>query len=155
MEGLSWGSLLGGLLIGGSGWWLTRRALQPTEQYLRQLKQFTADASHELRSPLTVVRTTVEVMQNHPERFHEVDVAKLRSIHSATVQMSQLVDDLLFLARSDHKLPSALAALPIPLDELLEDLTESMQPQAAAKQIQLSLAPLPPMQIKGDARHLR
>jgi signal transduction histidine kinase len=153
---LGWGSLLGSLLITGSGWYLTRRSLQPIEQNVRQLKQFTADASHELRNPLTVIKTTVEVMQSHPERIHAGDIGKLESIHQATAQMSQLVDDLLLLARSDST-GTVSNQLLIPLDELLEDLIEALQPQAATKQIQLigSMPINSSIRVRGDASQLR
>nr|WP_026102467.1 histidine kinase dimerization/phospho-acceptor domain-containing protein [Pleurocapsa sp. PCC 7319] len=41
--------------------WLTRRAMQPIESSFTRLKQFTADASHELRSPLMAIKTNAEV----------------------------------------------------------------------------------------------
>ena len=84
--------------MGAGGLWLTQRALKPVEQSFRQLQQFTADASHELRSPITAVKTSVEVMRNHPERIHPKDIKKLAAIASATTQMSRLVEDLLFFS---------------------------------------------------------
>ncbi|MBE9129082.1 MULTISPECIES: histidine kinase dimerization/phospho-acceptor domain-containing protein [unclassified Coleofasciculus] len=95
---LRWGLSLGGMialgLMGVGGMWLTKQSLKPIERSFRQLKQFTADASHELRSPLTAIKTSVEVMQTHPERIHPADVEKLTAIASATNQMSRLVADL-------------------------------------------------------------
>ena len=79
------------IFSGVGGWWLTNKSLHPIEQSVRQLKQFTADASHELRSPLTAIKTSVEVMQGHPERIDPADVKKLAAIASATNQMTRLV----------------------------------------------------------------
>ncbi|HEY9662647.1 MAG TPA: histidine kinase dimerization/phospho-acceptor domain-containing protein, partial [Allocoleopsis sp.] len=98
---LAVGGVIAGVLIGGTGWWLTRRSVRPIEQSVLQLQQFTADASHELRSPLTAIKTAVEVMQSHPERIHPNDVKKLDAIDSATQQMTHLVEDLLLLARME------------------------------------------------------
>lgn len=82
--GLAWGGLIA-LTLGGIGsWWLTRQSLKPIKRSFQQLKQFTADASHELRNPLTVVKTSIAVVQSHPERIHPVDVKKLAAITSAT-----------------------------------------------------------------------
>ncbi|MEA5554739.1 histidine kinase dimerization/phospho-acceptor domain-containing protein [Anabaena cylindrica UHCC 0172] len=126
LDRLLWGFRYGGLitviLTGVSSWWLTRQSLKPVEQSFQQLKQFTADASHELRSPLTVVKTSVEVMMNHPERIHPTDENKLRTIASATDQMTRLVEDLLLLARTDTAQTPTFEWVSIPLDELLEDL---------------------------------
>jgi len=78
LENLLWGFEWGGLIVivlgSMGGWWLTRQSLKPIQQSFQQLKQFTADASHELRSPLTAVKTSVEVIMNHPERVHPADV---------------------------------------------------------------------------------
>jgi signal transduction histidine kinase len=77
--------LLGGLVIGVvivsglvtlGGIWLTRQSLNPVLASLTQLKQFTADASHELRNPLTAIRASIAVMQSHPERIHPADAEK-------------------------------------------------------------------------------
>ena len=74
---LRWGLVLGGGvaigLIGISGMWLTSQALKPIEQSFWQLKQFTADASHELRSPLTAIKISVEVLQTHAHQIPSDD----------------------------------------------------------------------------------
>lgn len=135
---------------------LTRQALRPIEQSFQQLKQFTADASHELRNPLAGIKTSVDVMQSHPERVHPADVNKLAAIASATDQMTQLVDDLLLLARHDGNLTTlANQAADIPLDDLLEDLVDSFVPQADAKAIALQFSLQSCSIIRGDATQLR
>jgi hypothetical protein len=105
---LSWGFVIGEaitlIFIGVGGMWLTQQSLKPLEKSYQQLKQFTGDASHELRSPLTAIKTSVEVLQTHPERIHPQDIKKLAGIVSATNQMSHLVEDLLLLARTDNDL---------------------------------------------------
>lgn len=129
-----WGGSLALLLAGVGSWWLMRQSLQPIQQSFQQLQQFTADASHELRHPLTGIKASVEVMQSHPERIHPADLSKLAAIAGAANDMTALVEDLLLLARSEDSLAAAPTA--IPLDELLEDLAELFLPQAVAKQLQ-------------------
>ncbi|MEB3358530.1 MAG: HAMP domain-containing sensor histidine kinase [Synechococcales bacterium] len=156
LYGMGWGGVLAIALIGTTGWWLTQRSLQPIEQSVHQLKQFTADASHELRSPITAIRTAVEVMQTHPERIHPADVTKLELIASATQHMGRLVEDLLILARSDTSSDhSSSTGIAIPIDELLDDLVQWLQPQAQTQAIQLATTPLPEVQVRGDADQLR
>jgi signal transduction histidine kinase len=156
LMGLGIGGVLGMVLIGGTGWWLTSKALQPIEQSFQQLQQFTADASHELRSPLTAIKTTVEVLQSHPERIHPIDVKKMTIIEGATRQMTHLVEDLLLLARSDSA-PVSLpkTAIPIPIDEILFDLIDILQSEAESKEITLEADLIDAVWVKGDAHQLQ
>ncbi len=143
-------------LIAGTGWWLTSKALQPIERSFLQLQQFTADASHELRSPLTAMKTTVEVMQSHPERIHSDDIKKIALIESAIQQMTHLVEDLLLLARSDVASVSlSKTAIPIPVDEILFDLIDRLQPQAESQGITLEADLRDEVWVKGDAHQLQ
>ena len=153
---LRWGIGLGGFvalsLTGIGGMWLTRQALEPIECSFGQLKQFTADASHELRSPLTVIKTSIEVMLmlNQP-----LDAKKLTAITSATNQMTRLVEDLLFLARTDTVTGTIpFERIPIPLDEVLQDLVELLEPQIQAKEITLKTHWLAGVSVAGDASQL-
>ena len=78
--------------------------LDRLESSNERLQRFVADASHELRSPLTRIRTTVEVDLSANDR----DLgATCRGVLDETVAIQELVDDLLFLARNDdpHVLP--------------------------------------------------
>lgn len=123
---LRWSLSVGVLIASGfaalGGIWFTRESLKPVLQSFKQLQQFTSDASHELRSPLTAIRASVAVMQSHPERVHPDDRDKLVAIATASSQMSRLVDDLLLLARMDRQAPNQSGWRRIALDELLEDL---------------------------------
>lgn len=153
--GLGLGSIFALSLTGLGGLWLTRQSLQPIEQSFQQLKQFTADASHELRSPLTAIKASVEVMQSHPERIHPSDVKKLGAIASASKQMSRLVEDLLLLARMDvQEITMKDEWIGIPLDEVLEDLVELLELQAREKKITLKSNLLSGVFVKGDGTKL-
>ncbi|WP_199464410.1 sensor histidine kinase [Acaryochloris thomasi] len=158
---LVWGLGMGGgvalCFVGVGGLWLTERALQPIEQSFRRLKQFTADASHELRSPLTVIKTSAEVMLNHPERVHPKDARKLAAIVEATGQINHLVEDLLFLARTDAvaTCSSVQDWMPVQLDQVLREQTVCLEESAQAKGITLQSQNLIPMLVVGDAHQLR
>jgi signal transduction histidine kinase len=151
---------LGGILVlilsSLGGWWLTGESLQPIKQSFQQLKQFTGDASHELRNPLTIVKTSAEVIMNHPEIIHPANLNKLEAIVSATNQMTLLVEDLLLLARTDtstnYRVNECIA---IPLDEVLEDLVEFFEPQALSKEITLISEVSTEVFIKGEAIQLK
>ena len=63
-------------------------------------RRFVSDSSHELRSPLAVVRTTVEVARRHPEQAQWEEVADVVLLETGRLQ--SLVEDLLLLARTDE-----------------------------------------------------
>jgi two-component system, OmpR family, manganese sensing sensor histidine kinase len=153
---LRWGFAVGGIvaltLSGVGGSWLVNQSLKPTRQSYEQLKQFTADASHELRSPLTAIKTSIDVILKHPERIHPKDARKLAAIASATNQMIRLVEDLLFLARSNAVNPSEKA--PVILDKVLQDLLTLLEPAAHDRKITLQSNLMPGLIVLGDASKL-
>jgi signal transduction histidine kinase len=97
--------------------------------YARQ-RQFVADASHELRSPIAALRQYSEVALAHPERVEDLAAVT----HAETLRMQALVDDLLLLARTDERRP---AGRPVDLDELV--LAED--PAAAVTPVQIRADP--------------
>lgn len=149
--GLGGGILLALLLGGIGGRWLTQQAMQPIEQSFQRLQQFTADASHELRSPLMVIKSNSAVALKYPEGIRDLDIEKFEAIASAAQQMSHLTEDLLFLARHDQ-MPQRHWQ-PINLRLLLDDLVQLYQPQAAAKSLELK-ASLAPTSLTGDPAQL-
>jgi heavy metal sensor kinase len=81
----------------GDAW---NQLLGRIESAVGAVKRFTADAAHELRTPVTVVRTAAELALRHP-RSVESYRQTLSSIEHETVQMTELLDQLLLLARGD------------------------------------------------------
>src|SRR4051812_708066 len=99
------------LLVGGpvalllaslGGYVLTGRALRPVEVMRRRERAFIADASHELRSPLTMLRTELELMARDQPSGADLDAATSSAIEE-TERLSRLADDLLLLSRADHQ----------------------------------------------------
>ena len=146
--GLGGGITLALLLSGLGGLWLTRQAMQPIEESFDRLKQFTADASHELRSPLMAIKSNAAVALKYPEAMRPADMEKFQAIASATNQMSQLTEDLLLLARSDKE--SDGLSLPVDIAEILTALVQLYQSQATDKQIDLQINVTSPLLIMGD-----
>ncbi|EAW33855.1 cell wall metabolism sensor histidine kinase WalK [Lyngbya sp. PCC 8106] len=156
---LRWGLTLGGCvgfgLIGVGGMWLTQQSIKPIEQSFKQLQQFTADASHELRSPLTVIKTSVQVLETHANYIYAEDREQFQAIISATNQMSRLVEDLLLLARTDQFNRTSDQSLSlIVINELLEEVVELLDLNAEAKNIVIQFKPQTDVKVKGDASQL-
>ena len=153
--GLGLGGIIFLMLSSISGVYLSRMARKPIKQSFERLKQFSADASHELRNPLTAISTTVELMQSHPEQLNPKDAKKLAIISSATAQITRLVEDLLFLIRNDAAdAPFNVEGSLVPLDELLKDLVEQFKPQAQSREIHFESHLLTGIFVKGDTHLL-
>ncbi|NWF61526.1 MAG: sensor histidine kinase [Fischerella sp.] len=131
------------LSVGASGWFLSGKAMEPVRQSYQRLKQFTADASHELRSPIALIQTNVQVALADLESA-EVEGAtlehyrqQLKVVERLTQRLGKLVNDLLFLARQDSGI-SKESFSPCPVDALLMEVVEEQQLLAAEKDITLS-----------------
>ncbi|EAZ92184.1 sensor histidine kinase [Crocosphaera chwakensis] len=121
------------------GYFLTDTAVKPIEEAYDKQQQFTADASHELRGPLTAIKASIDIMRRHPERFQEKDNRKVGAIANATEQMTRLVEDLLFLARAEKKTTKSNPEYSsICLNDLLQKLIDLLEPLAAEKNITLN-----------------
>ena len=78
------------------------RSIRPVEESYNKQKQFVADASHELKTPLTTINTNADVLLSHGESTINEERKWLEYIKSETLRMTKLTDDLLCLARLDH-----------------------------------------------------
>lgn len=139
-DGLIVGSTMAALVALGGGQWLVAVSLRPIRDQLERLARFTADASHELRHPLTAIRALVGTLREGPalQGAQPVVARKLELIDRTTDRMAQLVDDLLLLARSDCQLLEHGAMSRFPLEELIEDLTTLYGASAHQRGVQLT-----------------
>jgi two-component system, OmpR family, manganese sensing sensor histidine kinase len=132
--GLGLGLMIG--IVGAIGWLLSGLAMAPIRDSYQRLRQFTADASHELRNPIAVIQTNVQVALEDPDPRLQQD--QLRVIERLTRRLGRLVDDLLFLARQDSgMIPLQLGK--VRLCELLKDVVEEQNLIATEKGLLLSL----------------
>ena len=90
------------------------RMLERLEGARNSQRRFVSDASHELRSPITVIRQHAEVALAHPDRITAVELAEV--VLAEQQRMQRLVEDLLLLARADERVPLARDA--VDLDDL-------------------------------------
>lgn len=132
------------------GWFLSGKAMKPVLLSYQQLKQFTADASHELRSPITLIQTNIQVALAEPELNLPNSAAlqyrqNLKVLERLTKRLGRLVDDLLFLARQDSGIIQPQLT-DCPLDALLMEVVEEQQLLAKEKNIALSLEIIEPTQ---------
>jgi two-component system, OmpR family, sensor kinase len=103
--------------------------LARVERAVKRERSFVADASHELRAPLALIRTEVDLALDLPRDARELQAA-LRSIGEEADRLSQLADDLLLLARLDEG-QLRLRKEPLDVHELLHDVAERFGRRAA------------------------
>ena len=125
-------------MVAAIGWLLSGLAMQPIRESYQRLKQFTADASHELRNPIAIIQTNVQVALSDPESDPQMQRYHLQVVERLTRRLGRLVDDLLFLARQDSSTAQPGRVL-VNLDDLLTEVLEEQQTIAAEKEISLSL----------------
>ncbi|WP_394923482.1 sensor histidine kinase [uncultured Robinsoniella sp.] len=95
------------ILVGGLGafflisLFLAKWALTPVEKAWQQQRQFIADASHELKTPLTVILANLNILSAHREDRIKDQERWLENTKTEASRMKELLNDLLFLARSD------------------------------------------------------
>ena len=121
------------------------------ESSQERLKQFVADASHELRTPITTIRGYAELYRNgglqDPEELDEA----LRRTEQEAIRMGGLVDDLLHLARLDDGRP--LDQQPVDVVVLARDAVRDAQ--AVAPERSITIATDPALVVRGDDARLR
>ena len=129
--------------VGAIGWFLSGLAMEPVRESYQRLKQFTADASHELRNPIAIIQTNVQVALADPEPDLQMQQSHLRVIERLTRRLGRLVDDLLFLARQDSGMVQSRWTS-VDLETLLAEILEEQQSIAQEKGIQLTFKRLQP-----------
>ncbi|MBE9030935.1 sensor histidine kinase [filamentous cyanobacterium LEGE 11480] len=125
-------------IVAAIGWFLSGLAMTPIRDSYQRLKQFTADASHELRNPIAVIQTNVQVALADPEPNAKEQQQHLQVIERLTRRLGRLVEDLLFLARQDSN-TIQLSHHQVVLAQLLSETLEEQLTIANDKQITLDL----------------
>jgi two-component system, OmpR family, manganese sensing sensor histidine kinase len=125
-------------IVAAVGWFLSGLAMQPIRESYQTLRQFTADASHELRNPIAVIQTNVQVALSDPDPDPGQTRSHLQVVERLTRRLGKLVDDLLFLARQDSGIVQPQWS-EVDLRDLIEEVLEEQGIAAAEKEIQLKL----------------
>lgn len=130
-----------------AGW-----AVRPVDKAWQQQKQFTADASHELKTPLTVISTSAELMQTG-EYSEEDQKEFLSGILTMSAQMRGLVEQMLEMARIDHAGKSRDFSV-LDLSELTLDAVMPFEPLFYEKGLTLSCHVQDGIFVKGHTGQL-
>ena len=127
----------------------SRRAVQPTIENMEQQKQFITNASHELKTPLTVISTNMELLNmEHP------DNQWVRSTQKQTAALRRLVDELVYLSRMEEEHP-AMTMESVALGALLEETAEPFAAMAEFNGKEMKIQADPELRVTGDRASLQ
>jgi signal transduction histidine kinase len=146
-------ALAAGALVSGRALVPIRESLAAQRRALRRQREFAADASHELRTPLTIIRTSVDDLRAHADQPVTAVGTALDDIESEVTQLTQLVDDLLLLARTDSGTLD-LELAPVELGDVAASAAQAMAGPAGREGVRIEVDPEPAM-TAGDALRLR
>jgi heavy metal sensor kinase len=126
--------------------------LERLENAFEQQKRFIADASHEMKTPLTILKGDVEVSLARPRNADSYRDT-LENVNQTTDQLIALVQELLLLARSDGQ-PAPLKLESLNLSNLLTHQAAALMPKAVGKGIALNLNVPDTLTLDGDSNKL-
>ncbi len=130
--------------------WMTK----PAEKAWEQQRQFVADASHELKTPLTVILSNTDMLLKNSDKSDEPTQRRLSNIRAESVRMRGLVEDLLFLSRSDSG-ASKIHMEQISLSDTLMDSILIFEPLAFEKSKKLQYRLVPNLTILADENRIK
>jgi signal transduction histidine kinase len=124
------------------------RAAAERESLIASLTSFTAEAAHELNSPLSAIRVTADVTLRQG-RSRERYVASLEQIRDQTIRLSVLTEGLLLLARHDAR-ALYVRRVPLSMDDVMEELYDRWHGPAERAQLTLDVERESGVELSGD-----
>jgi heavy metal sensor kinase len=123
--------------------------LDRLERSFEQQRRFMADASHELRTPVTIVRTESDVTLSREHREESEYRASMAIIQDASRRLTRIVDDLFLLARADsgHLVPQVEEVY---LEEVVADAAQAVRPVAEQRSVRVEVRNLVEAPFRGD-----
>lgn len=147
----------GGIIVlsGAAGYLFAGFTLRPIRSAVEAQERFTADAAHDLRTPLAVIRTQAEVLLRGKEALPEKAVRTLESILDETKDLSGITEDLLILARRDDATAPMPGTARASLDGTARDVAERIGQLARDKGVGIRLVGIPSCRVRMDDGDLK
>jgi len=141
------------LLVAVAGYFLVRQATAPVERSIAQMRRFMADAAHELRTPVTLLRTRAELAAGQ-DRDPTRDARTFRTIEGEAARVGEIVGELLTLARADAG-ERPVARNRLYLDDAVAGAVEAARALAEQKGVAVEVGKFEETPIAGDAALVR
>ena len=146
-------AILALILVAAGGFFLVRKSTQPIERSIVFMRRFMADAAHELRTPITILRTRAEVALQQPRDTANY-VSALRGIEVESRRLGSIVESLLVLARADAG-ERQIEKERIFLDDIAIDAAGAAQVVARQKNVEVRVDEFEEAPIEGDSSLIR
>lgn len=147
------GTIIGFFVIIGVAYYLARRALVPIKASWDKQQQFVTDASHELRTPIAVIKLNTELLLHNPDHTIEEESIRIAGILKESTRMGKLVATLLTLARADSN-QIEMEYCPVSLQEVLSHIMQGFQPIGEMKEIEILMELDSQIVVIGDKERL-
>ena len=134
---------------------LSRLVVKPVAQAWDDQQRFIADASHELKTPLTVILADASILQSHPQSTVAEQQMWLEGIQSEAERMQQLTENMLTLAQADAGADLKPVMSQIDFSEEVERSCLQFEAVAFERGITIQSDVAPGLQVMGDAARLQ
>ncbi|MBR2565311.1 MAG: HAMP domain-containing histidine kinase [Paenibacillus sp.] len=134
--------------------YFANRSIAPVREAFEKQKQFIADASHELKTPLAIINTNTDVLLANQEETVESQAKWLHYIKSETERMSGLTNDLLYLTQMDDS-RSALIHTKFNMSDAVESIILPMEAVIFEKNISLDYSIDPDLMVHGNPEQIK
>jgi len=151
--GFAGASIVALFLVAAGGWIIARQAAEPIERAIDNMRRFMADAAHELRTPVTAIRSRAEVAVQR-SRSPDEYVRALGAIEAESARLGRIVEDLLTLARADAR-ERPIEPRRLFLDDVALDAADAARAMADRKGVQMEVGEFQEAPVLGDESLLR
>ena len=151
LVGIGLVSLIGLLFI---SIYLTNKSIIPIKEAFEKQKQFIADASHELKTPLAIIKTNTSLVLSHPEDTINNQSKWINYINSQADRMSELISEMLSLAKMDDA-ENKLTLVPINMSKIVESMILMFDAVIYENNINLETNISKDLHINGDKESLK
>jgi two-component system, OmpR family, sensor histidine kinase CiaH len=143
----------GGVVATLAGFFLADRFLRPIRLSWQRQTDFVADASHEMRTPLSVIQANLGLVMEHTHQTVDENLEWINNAMSEARRLSKLVQDLLTLARADTE-TIPIERTPVCISDVVLQVVDLFDPIMVAREIQLNADVTPGLMMVGDRDRL-
>lgn len=134
---------------------LSKWILRPVKASWQQQQRFIADASHELKTPLTVIAADVAILKRHPEKSIANQSQWIESIEAESEHMHELVSDMLLLAHVDSQAREDACLVKVDLSKLVSSNVLQFEPLAYEREITFTSTIAEGLEVKAEKDKLQ